>query len=145
MVPNGHRPDPTNNGDVDSATAQNIAPADGQHRRRNGTSAIGLALQNVQCVVDRGSHVPGLRFALPASGTRSLLFRFGDVTFGGVLTSVSGEEFKQGVEPIAATLELWHLESAQIGVGAEFVVLYGGDVGHGVVTPIVIHSQLKNV
>ena len=77
---------------------------------------------------------------MPGSGTRSLLFRFGEVTYGGELISASDDDFEPGSDHRNATLDLWEADSATVVVGAEFVVYYGGDVGHGIVRTVPTHA-----
>lgn len=76
-------------------------------------------------------------FNLPGTGTRSMLFRFGeDRLFGAVATSLAGAAFAPGTEH-EADLEIWAEGADGVVVeGAEFVVWYGGDVGTGKVAAI---------
>jgi hypothetical protein len=90
----------------------------------------------MQTIVDLSFDPSDRPFALPASGTQSLLFRFGDDTFGGVLTSATNEDFKPGSQHNGAALALWNADAAPVAIGVTFVVWYDGDVGRGVVTSI---------
>lgn len=94
----------------------------------------------VQATVDLTLGPSDRLFALPASGTQSLLFRFGEATFGGRLASAGDEDFKPGGTYISATLHLWGSDTAMIAEGAQFVVWYDGDVGQGVVTSMLAHA-----
>lgn len=94
----------------------------------------------MEAIVDLTLEPSDRRFVLPASGTRSLLFRFGDMAFGGTLTSTGDEDFKPGGTYVGATLGFWHGDDSTIAVGARFVVWYDGDVGQGVVTSMPRHA-----
>jgi hypothetical protein len=61
---------------------------------------------------------------LPRS-TQSLLFRFGEVAYGGLL--VADGDLRPEC-PIHCTLELWEMTPRS---GDQFVVWYDGDVGEG--------------
>jgi hypothetical protein len=93
-------------------------------------------MRSLEAIVDLTLEPSDRPFALPASGSQSLLFRFGDTTFGGTLTSSGDEDFKPGGTYLGATLSLWHGDDSTIAPGATFVVWYDGDIGQGVVTPM---------
>lgn len=88
----------------------------------------------VQVTVDLSLTPSERQFVLPASGTRSLLFRFGEDTFGGVLTDASNRDFQPGGNHAGASLDVWAADTSAIVVGTEFVIWYDGDIGRGVVT-----------
>ena len=77
-------------------------------------------------------------FRLPASGTRSMLFRFGSTDpIGAVAVSRQGDDFVPGGTYPEVELEFWWDGAPRIvEQGTGFTVWYGSDVGEGEVTGI---------
>ena len=75
------------------------------------------------------------RFRLPGAdpGTRSLLFRFGETTYGAYACTSDGCEFTPGSSHDLVFLTFWAGDEARkvVKPDASFAVWYNGDVGHG--------------
>jgi hypothetical protein len=97
--------------------------------------ALELAIEQsgeVRATVDVSLRSSSRPFSLPSSGTRSLMFRFGDALLGGILTSSSDQDFEPGGEYRDVTLDLWDdSDTPSIAIGSSFIVWYGEDVGEG--------------
>jgi hypothetical protein len=79
-------------------------------------------------------HASDRQFKLPGGGSRSLLYRFGEVLLGARAVTADGRDLSPGSSHPDVTLEFWADEAdAAVAPGAAFTVWYGEDVGSGVV------------